>query len=129
MSCVYDLMEHDFIYLSDSRRYLLKLPSEQHALQRFLLDEFEPRAQNYQALITVLQQLGPFDEWQWQGSEYLLTVQQREVRVSHHSLGYDDANQQLPDDELTMDDSSLMSECGLEDLLELLLAWQQFLPK
>lgn len=122
-------MEHDFIYLSDSRRYLLKLPSEQHALQRFLLDEFEPRAQNYQALITALQQLGPFDEWQWPGREYLLTVQQREVRVSHHSLGYEDANQQLPDDELTMDDSSLLSECGLEDLLELLLAWQQFLPK
>lgn len=122
-------MEHDFIYLSDSRRYLLKLPSEQHALQRFLLDEFEPRAQNYKALITALQQLGPFDEWQWPGREYLLTVQQREVRVSHHSLGYEDANQQLPDDELTMDDSSLLSECGLEDLLELLLAWQQFLPK
>lgn len=122
-------MEHDFIYLSDSRRYLLNLPSEQHALQRFLLDEFEPRAQNYQALITALQQLGPFDEWQWPGREYLLTVQQREVRVSHHSLGYDDVNEQLPDDELTMDDSALLSECGLEDLLELLLAWQQFLPK
>ena len=122
-------MEHDFIYLSDSRRYLLKLPSEQHALQRFLLDEFEPRAQNYQALISALQKLGPFDEWQWPGREYLLTVQQREVRVSHHSLGYDDANQHLPDDDLTMDDSSLISECGLEDLLELLLAWQQFLPK
>lgn len=122
-------MEHDFIYLSDSRRYLLKLTSEQHALQRFLLDEFEPRAQSYQALITALQQLGPFDEWQWPGREYLLTVQQREVRVSHHSLGYDDVNEQLPDDELTMDDSALLSECGLEDLLELLLAWQQFLPK
>lgn len=122
-------MEHDFIYLCDSRRYLLKLPSEQHALQRFLLDEFEPRAQSYQALITALQQLGPFDEWQWPGREYLLTVQQREVRVSHHSLGYDDVNEQLPDDELTMDDSALLSECGLEDLLELLLAWQQFLPK
>ncbi len=122
-------MEHDFIYLSDSRRYLLKLPSEQHALQRFLLDEFDPRAQSYHALVTELQQLGPYDDYQWQGKEYLLTVQQREVRVSHHSLGYDDSNQQLPDDELTMDDSSLLSECGLEDLLELLQAWQLFLPK
>lgn len=122
-------MEHDFIYLTDSRRYLLKLPSEQHALQRFLLDEFDPRAQSYQALMTELQQLGPYDDYQWQGKEYLLTVQQREVRVSHHSLGYDDSNEQLPDDELTMDDSSLLSECGLEDLLELLQAWRQFLPQ
>lgn len=122
-------MEHDFLYLTDSRRYLLKLPSEQHALQRFLLDEFELRASSYQALLDRLRQLGPFDEFQFQGNEYLLTVQQREVRVSHHSLGYDDSQQELPDEELTLDDSALCSECGLEDLIDLLLAWQQFLPQ
>lgn len=122
-------MEHDFLYLTDSRRYLLKLPSEQHALQRFLLDEFELRASSYQVLLDRLRQLGPFDEFQFQGNEYLLTVQQREVRISHHSLGYDDSQQELPDEELTLDDSALCSECGLEDLIDLLLAWQQFLPQ
>jgi len=122
-------MEHDFTYLSDSRRYLMRLPPEQHALQRFLLDEFESSRSAYQPLVEALQSLGTYDEYQCHGKEYVLSVQQREVRISHHSLGYEDVNQELPDDELTLDDSALHCECGLEDVLELLQAWQNFLPK
>ncbi len=122
-------MEFDFIYLPDSRRYSLKLPTEQQALQHFLLEEFELKASSYQPLVNVLTQLGRFDSYQFQGREYQLLVEHREVRISHHSTGYFDPQAELIEEELGVDDAHSYAECGLEDLLHLLKAWQEFLPK
>ncbi len=121
-------MEHDFIYLPDSRRYLMRLPPEQHALQCFLLEEFGLYASAYQPLLSRLITLTRYDEFQFDGREYSLRVEQMEVRVLHQSIGqqFDDERELDPD--LTTDDSNLRSECGLEDLIALLKAWQQFLP-
>lgn len=121
-------MEHDFIYLPDSRRYLLKLAAEQHALQSFLLEEFELRAASYQPLLDKLQTLGLYDEYQFDGREYSLQVERMEVRVFHHSCGQPHADDQFLEAELSTDDAALHCECGLEDLIHLLQAWQQFLP-
>ena len=121
-------MEHDFIYLADSRRYLLKLPSEQHALQCFLLEEFDLYARSYQSLADKLSTLGPYDEYQFAGREYSLHVERMEVRVFHHSCGQIQPDDQFIEADLNTDDASLQSECGVEDLLRLLQAWQQFLP-
>lgn len=121
-------MEHDFIYLPDSRRYLLKLAAEQHALQCFLLEEFELRAASYQPLLDKLQTLGLYDEYQFDGREYSLQVERMEVRVFHHSCGQHHAEDQFLEAELSTDDAALHCECGLEDLIRLLQAWQQFLP-
>ena len=122
-------MEFDFIYLPDSRIYQLQLPMEQHALQRFLLDEFERYASAYQALLDALQQLGPYSEYQFAGREYLLKVDRLEVLVYHYSVGQFDERDAELDPELTTDDANLTAECGLEDLVHLLTQWQQFLPK
>lgn len=122
-------MEHEFIYLSDSRRYLLKLPAEQHALQCFLLEEFTTRASAYQPLINALQALSSYAEYQFTGREYSLVVERMEVRVFHHSCGQAHEDDQFLDPELSTEDANLQSECGLEDLLQLLHAWQQFLPQ
>ncbi len=122
-------MEFDFIYLPDSRIYQLQLPMEQHALQRFLLDEFDPSAGAYQELLDALQQLGPFSEYQFDGREYILKVERQEVNVSHYSVGQMDERDAELDPELTMDDANLTAECGLEDFIHLLTQWQQFLPK
>jgi len=122
-------MEFDFIYLPDSRRYSLKLPTEQQALQQFLLEEFELKASSYQPLLQALSALGRFDAYQYQGREYQLAVEKMEVRITHHSLGYEDPQAELLEDELSLDDASLYAECGLEDLLHLLVKWQEFLPK
>ena len=122
-------MEFDFIYLPDSRIYQLQLPMEQHALQRFLLDEFERRASAYQPLLDALQQLGPYSEYQFSGREYLLKVERQEVLVFHYSVGQLDERDAELDPELTTDDANLTAECGLEDLIHLLIQWQQFLPK
>jgi len=121
-------MEHDFIYLPDSRRYLLKLAPEQHALQCFLLEEFTLRASCYQPLLDALQQLGLYSEYQFDGREYSLHVERMEVRVFHHSCDQQHADDQYLEAELSTDDANLQSECGLEDLIRLLKAWQQFLP-
>lgn len=121
-------MEHDFIYLPDSRRYLLKLAPEQHALQCFLLEEFTLRAASYQPLLDALQQLGLYSEYQFDGSEYSLQVERMEVRVFHQSCDQQHADDQFLEAELSTDDANLQSECGLEDLIQLLQAWQQFLP-
>lgn len=122
-------MEFDFIYLPDSRIYQLQLPMEQHALQRFLLDEFERKASAYQPLLEDLRQLGPYTEYQFSGREYFLKVERQEVLVSHFSVGQPDERDKELEAELSTDDASLTSECGLEDLLHLLTQWQQFLPK
>lgn len=128
-------MEYDFIYDRDSRRYRLKLVTEQAALQQFLLDEFAHRASAYQPLLNQLQALKPYQDWQYQGREFSLLVQQQEVRVCHNSLlateGGELAVQLLPEelnDDLQLDESGLVSECGLADLVLLLQAWQEFLP-
>lgn len=128
-------MEYDFIYDRDSRRYRLKLATEQAALQQFLLDEFTHRASAYQPLISQLQALKPYQDWQYQGREFSLLVQQQEVRVCHNSLLATESGelavQSLPeelDDDLQLDESGLCSECGLADLLLLIQAWQEFLP-
>ncbi|OBP16629.1 hypothetical protein A5320_04340 [Rheinheimera sp. SA_1] len=122
-------MEFDFIYLPDSRIYQLQLPMEQHALQRFLLDEFERKASSYQSLFDDLLQLGPYSEYQFDGREYILRVERQEVLVYHYSVGQFDERDAELDPELTTDDASLTAECGLEDLIHLLTQWQQFLPK
>ncbi|KRS20077.1 hypothetical protein AAY72_16270 [Alishewanella sp. WH16-1] len=128
-------MEYDFIYDRDSRRYRLKLATEQAALQQFLLDEFAHRASAYQPLLSQLEALKPYQDWQYQGREFSLLVQQQEVRVCHNSLLATESGelavQSLPeelDDDLQLDESGLSSECGLADLLLLLQAWQEFLP-
>lgn len=121
-------MEHDFIYLPDSRRYLLKLPPEQHALQCFLLEEFTLCAGSYQPLLEALLPLELYSEFQFAGREYSLQVERKEVRVFHHSCGQQHADDEFLEAELSTDDANLQSECGLEDLIQLLLAWQQFLP-
>lgn len=128
-------MEYDFIYDRDSRRYRLKLATEQAVLQQFLLDEFAHRASAYQPLLSQLQALKPYQDWQYQGREFSLLVQQQEVRVCHNSLLATESGelavQSLPeelDDGLQLDESGLVSECGLADLLLLIQAWQEFLP-
>ena len=123
-------MEFDFIYLPDSRIYQLQLPMEQHALQRFLLDEFEPKASAYQPLLTQLQQLNAQSQYQWDGKEYRLTVQASEVVICHYALLQEGSPQMEldPEQDLELDQSQLYAECGLEDLLHLVQQWQQFLP-
>jgi uncharacterized protein YacL (UPF0231 family) len=51
-----------------------------------------------------------------------------EVRVFHQSCDQQHADDQFLEAELSTDDANLQSECGLEDLIQLLQAWQQFLP-
>ena len=129
-------MEYDFIYDRDSRRYRLKLATEQAALQQFLLDEFTHQACAYQPLISQLQALKPYQDWQYQGREFSLLVQQQEVRVCHNSLLATESGelavQLLPeelDDDLQLDEQGMQTQCGLEDLLKLLREWQQFLAE
>ncbi len=123
-------MEFDFIYNTDTRRYSLKLSSEQLALQCFLLDEFEQRASAYQRLLEQLQQLKAQNQYQWDGKEYRLTVQSSEVVICHFSLLQENSKQMEfdPEQDLELDQSQLYAECGLEDLLHLIQQWQQFLP-
>ena len=115
-------MEFDFIYLPDSRIYQLQLPMEQHALQRFLLDEFERnRGSAYQPLLErAATTLALIAEFEFAGREYILKVERQEVLVYHHSVGQFDERDAELDPELTTDDANLTAECGLEDLVHLL---------
>lgn len=128
-------MEYDFIYDRDSRRYRMKLATEQAALQLFLLEEFEHDARAYQRLITRLQTVRPYENWFYQGREFSLTLQHGEVQVCHNSLLTTEGmtagvvSELALVEDLSLDEQGLMSECGLPDLLILLQAWQAFLTR
>jgi uncharacterized protein YacL (UPF0231 family) len=123
-------MEFDFTYQTETKSYSLQLSSEQLALQCFLLDEFEHKRCAYQPLLLQLQQLNAQSLFQWDGTEYRLMVQDSEVIICHYSLLQGDmADMQLdPEQDLSLDQSQLYAECGLEDLLHLIELWQEFLP-
>ncbi|MEH8019942.1 YacL family protein [Rheinheimera metallidurans] len=125
-------MEYDFIYDRNSRNYSMRLGTEHEVLGRFLLDEFGQQVEAYLPLLQQLNALKPQQSMQYQGREFLLEVERSEVTVRHNTLlGSAHTTlaeqQQLADDDLQLDEQGMISQCGLEDLLQLLQAWQQFL--
>lgn len=125
-------MEYDFIYDRNNRNYSMRLGTEHEVLGRFLLDEFGQQVEAYLPLLQQLNALKPHQNLQYQGKEFLLEIEHSEVTIRHNTL-LDSAGttlteqQQLADDDLQLDEQGMISQCGLEDLLQLLQAWQQFL--
>ncbi|MDX3772503.1 YacL family protein [Chromatiaceae bacterium AAb-1] len=129
-------MEYEFIYDSRKQQCSMRLSGEHEALSRFLLDELTVSTGGSQLLIKQLESLPPYQNWEYQGREFSLQLEQREVRVSHNSLFFTDDSElserqrnKLEGDDLHPDQQGLYSECGMEDLLVLLHAWQQFLEE
>ncbi|WP_333607490.1 YacL family protein [Arsukibacterium sp.] len=126
-------MEHDFTYDRSSRRFSLSLSAEHEMLGRFLLDEFGQQPAAYQPLIDQLSALKPYQSLQYQGREYLLQVEKAEVTLSLNGLLQQDATSHAQlqalelDESLQLDEHGSSCQCGLEDLLQLLRQWQQFL--
>ena len=126
-------MEYDFTYDRATRQFSLKLSAEHDVLARFLLDEFGQQASAYQPLLSQLQALKAYNTLRYQGKEYLLEVEHAEVTLRHNTLFYEagDTPQQtsaeLDEEALSLDDHGMQTQCGLEDLVKLLQAWQQFL--
>ena len=126
-------MEYDFIFDRTTRQFSIRLAGEHEVLGRFLLDEFGQQAEAYTSLLQQLSSLKPQQSMRYQGREFLLEVDNREVTLSHNSLFYQGVDQQteqqkiLAEDDLQLDEQGMSSQCGLEDLVKLLREWQQFL--
>ncbi|WNO61721.1 YacL family protein [Rheinheimera sp. MMS21-TC3] len=124
-------MEYDFTYQRDTGQYGLVLAPEYQILANFLLEEFAADATAVVQLIQQLKALTPFNDWRYQGKEFVLDVQQLEVMLQHNSLLHDHNStteqQLLLEEQLQLDEHGLSCHCGLEDLLKLLQDWQQFI--
>tara|TARA_R110002126_G_scaffold75469_29_gene188467 strand:+ start:1221 stop:1607 length:387 start_codon:yes stop_codon:yes gene_type:complete len=126
-------MEYDFIFDRTTQQFSIRLSGEHEVLGRFLLDEFGQQAAAYTPFLQQLRSLKPQQSFQYQGREFLLEVENSEVTLSHNTLFYDSADDQtgqqqaLAEEDLQLDQQGMTSQCGLEDLIKLLIQWQQFL--
>lgn len=129
-------MEYDFVFDQRKQQCSMRLAGEQEALARFLLDELPVTSAACRQLLQQLQTLKPYQNWEYQGREFSLLLEQGEIQVQHNSLLFsgehelpERLHQKLEGNDLHFDQQGLHSECGLEDLLALLADWQQFLQE
>lgn len=95
------------------------------AFGRFLNDECRDRAvigRIRQGLSSV--QTGQCREFQFEGREQLLLVEEDAVTIRDHQMGLDDDHELDP--ELNLYDAESESQCGPEDFEALLISWQIF---
>ena len=84
---------------------------------------------NKAQLQQILQQLSTSNEWQIQGSEWQLSLENDEVQLTHHSL----LDQSCEPDyleyenDLKIDDQTLQAEAGADDFAHLLQEWAEFI--
>jgi len=103
-----------------TQRPRIKVESEHSAFGHYLSDEMVGDNTQLQQLIRRLHRNE--EEWQHQGREWRLKVEDGAVSVSHNSQFAQEAVI-LPDELLNTDSSELCAECGREDFLHLLEAW------
>jgi len=96
-------------------------------LGRWISDEVGSDQQKIQALLQVIEKLlrKEMAEFQLQGVEYDLQLNQDEIEVLSHELSLS-APEELPEGTELYDQESITG-CGLEDFKQVLLSWLDFI--
>ncbi len=108
---------------------MARLDDEQALMGRWLSDEIGDDFKHLKALITTVELLleGGLRDYQWQGKETLLQLSRDEAQVSALSVMYDEDLQVLDEQQLELQEFDQQAGCGLDDFLDLLLAWKEFI--
>lgn len=118
-------MDYKF-YKEISGKPVAECEPEASTFGDWLTAELGNNSEAVTALLTIIEQLQS-DELQshkLKGNDYTLILDQDEAELHSH-LGYWDEDAELP--EGTELDQQTALGCGLEDLKELLLEWQEFI--
>ncbi|WP_221800376.1 YacL family protein [Oceanobacter mangrovi] len=119
----------DYEFWFEGRKPMARLDDEQALMGRWLSDEIGDDFKHLKALITTVELLleGGLRDYQWQGKETLLQLSRDEAQVSALSVMYDEDLQVLDEQQLELQEFDQQAGCGLDDFLDLLLAWKEFI--
>ena len=100
------------------------------ALGYWVTHELGNRPQVISQLLTAIEQLKARQRFDYllEGSEYNLLLDREEAIVRAHALDSDFGDSEL-DEALDLYDQESSSRCGLDDFIEILLGWQQFISE
>ncbi|MDO6681772.1 MULTISPECIES: YacL family protein [unclassified Oceanobacter] len=117
----------DYEFWFEGNKPVARLDEEHSLLSHWLTDEIGDDLKHLRALITTaeLLQSGGLRDYRWQGKETILKMTQHEVDLASNTLLYDE-DLDLEED-LILHDYDLTTGCGLEDFIELLQAWKEFI--
>ncbi len=120
-------MEFDFKkdYFSD--KATVKLSMGHEAFGTWLEQEGQKKSW-VEALLTVIGQLQrrEMTEYKLVGDEFALDLNTEEAIISNHSLHQSESDLEDAND-LSFYDQEIQAECGLEDFLNLLESWLEFI--
>lgn len=125
-------MDYEFVFDTNTKVHTVAVVGEQYAVGRFLNTEFDDN----NTLLSGLQQL--IDKLESSGSEVLeftewcIEIEGDDLKI-YHSSQLETKSEQDKITELEQDVSDIewdfQSECGKADLIELLLAWSDFIQE
>ncbi|MFK4750971.1 YacL family protein [Oceanobacter antarcticus] len=118
----------DYEFWFEGNKPAARLDEEHSLIGNWLTDEIGDDLKHLRALITTaeLLQSGGLRDYRWQGKETILQMTQHEVDISSNALMFDE-DLDLEDESLTLHDYDLTAGCGLEDFIELMQAWKEFI--
>jgi len=120
-------MEFDFKkdYFSDKAKVKVSMGHEAFGLW---LEQEGQQAEWVQGLLDKLSQLqkAEINEYRLVGSEFSLLLTREEAKITNHSLQNVDPDE-VAIDELSFYDQEIQAECGLEDFINLIEAWFDFI--
>lgn len=122
-------MDYDFRRNTFDDTFQAEFSMGHEALGRWLSDEIET---DHQAIDEVIEQIelrmAQGGEWQRQGKVFHLSLTSNEALIKANSL-FDESEQEMPDHDLHLYAEESISLCGLDDLLNVLHAWQDFIRR
>jgi len=120
-------MEFDFKkdYFSD--KSTVKLSMGHEAFATWLEQEGQQKTWVENLLIVIKQiQQHQITEYKLSGDEFTLFLNPEEAKIINHSLEQVDSDFEESDD-LSFYDQEIQAECGLEDFLNLIESWSEFI--
>lgn len=116
-------MDFEFIYDYKSKRYSVGVAGEQAALGEFLTIETNGSENGQGFIEDLLHKLELGKDLHLMLQQWTIDVVHGDVTVTHHSLISSDIDQDIE----PLNDWQLRSECGVEDFIELVSQWLDFL--
>ncbi len=121
-------MDHEFRRNTLDDSFHAEFSMGHEALGRWLVDELGTNAEAIGEVIEKLNMImAQGGEWQRPGAEFHLHLTQEEALIKANGLF--DEEQDMPEQDFHPYEEESISLCGLEDLLEVLLAWEDFLRR
>ncbi|WP_199610975.1 YacL family protein [Flocculibacter collagenilyticus] len=122
-------MEYEFLYDSITGGFHVKISSEQAVFGRWLSEEIGKSADELEKVFNVidLANASPHQELRLIGKEFTLTLNQMEAEVTANVMQADELGDDYAEQDLYVELDGHAASCGIEDLVLLLNAWQDFI--